>query len=80
MCDDKCTIILDKKEIYAMEDKGVILQGDCNLTDSLWDITIQKHNIDENNYKKPDQHGLLCLQEKRFKYKGKRCIYNEIKD
>ena len=73
LCDDKCTIILDKKKMYAIKDKEIILQGDRNLTDGLWDIPIHKYDIDENNYKKPDQHGLSYLQTESCKYKLNMC-------
>ena len=67
ICDDNCTIILNKKNLVAIKSKNInttyrkkdiLLQGERNLQDGLWDIPIQKRKLDTNNFISPPLHGL----------------------
>ena len=45
LCDDGCQIILDRKQMFAIKNKKVILKGLRNPKDGLYDIPISKTNI-----------------------------------
>ena len=49
LCDDNCIVLLDKKNMYAIKEDEVLLQGKRNLPDGLWDIPIPKSTIDEKH-------------------------------
>ena len=57
LCDDDCIVLLNKKNMYAVKEDEVILQGKRNLTDGLWDIPIHKSTINKENYLEPQCHG-----------------------
>ena len=40
LCDDDCTVILNKKTAIVQKDNKTILRGNRNLRDNLWDIQI----------------------------------------
>ena len=40
LCDDDCITILEENEINILKDKEIILKGNRNKTDGLWDIPI----------------------------------------
>ena len=40
LCDDGCHILLTKKNLYICKNKELILQGNRNQPDGLWDITL----------------------------------------
>ena len=41
LCDDNCTVILDKKRLLAIKEDEIILRGRRNYLDGLWNIPIQ---------------------------------------
>ena len=43
LCDDDCTVLLNKNKLYAVKDDKVLLHGDRNHQDGLWDIPIHIH-------------------------------------
>ena len=43
LCDDNCQILLTKKNLFAMKNEKLILQGYRNYSDGLWDIPV--HNL-----------------------------------
>ena len=40
LCDDDCCAIFDKKKMYVIKENKVILQGDRNQRDRLWDVIL----------------------------------------
>ena len=42
IADDGCTILLNKKKLFAIKDKDIVMQGTRNLDDGLWDIPVYK--------------------------------------
>ena len=56
LCDDNCTVLLNKRKLLAIKEKQVILEGSRNYSDGLWDITIYKTNIQDSNYFTPKIH------------------------
>ena len=42
LCDDDCVILLNKKKLYAIKEKVIVLEGNRNYIDGLWYIPIQK--------------------------------------
>ena len=42
LCDDDCVSILDNNEINILKGRTLILKGQRNKTDELWDITISR--------------------------------------
>ena len=45
LCDNKCTILLDKKKISVYKDNKVIINGYRNPIDGLWDIPIKSNYV-----------------------------------
>ena len=76
ICDDACTIILDKNKLIAVKDTNIkckynkneiILEGTRNVIDGLWDIPVAKRNITADNYVVPSLHGLSSNNHKNIK-------------
>ena len=40
LCDDGCKVILTKKKIIIQKQDQVVLEGQCNYADDLWDIEL----------------------------------------
>jgi len=57
LCDDDCTVILDKNKMLAIKKNEIILRGRRNYLDGLWDIPIQKSRLQSDNYNDPTIHG-----------------------
>ena len=61
LCDDGCSIILNKHIMQAYKNNKVVMKGIRNKTDGLWDIPIQKTNITTNVCMAPNiQSELYC--------------------
>ena len=61
LCDDDCKVLLDKRKLYAVKKNTLVLQGDRNKDDGLWDIKIPyyevyKKNLQTDNYHQPTTH------------------------
>ena len=56
LCDDDCVVLLNKKQLLAIKDKNIVLQGIRNPIDRLWDIPVGRHNIIADNYQIPNIH------------------------
>ena len=65
ICDDKCTIIVNDKKLYAAKSntvtinvypKNIIMEGFCNPIDGLYNIPITKTSIQDNNFVMPTIH------------------------
>ena len=56
LCDDNCKVLLITKKLYAIKEVDIILEGNRNLNDGLWDIPIQERTITSANYIKSDIH------------------------
>ena len=62
ICDDGCTILLDKKQLTAFKQEEIVLQGIRNPHDKLWDIPVQKRTISQPNYTLPNIHPAIYHQ------------------
>ena len=40
LCDDDCTVRFDKNKMVAVKDRKIVVKGDRNLQDCLWDVHI----------------------------------------
>ena len=56
LCDDGCNVLLNNKKLLAIKNKAIILKGDRNYSDGLWDIPIYKTSISRQNYDEPNIH------------------------
>ena len=54
--DDNCDILLNKKKMYVVKDKEVILEGTTQKLDGIWDVLVSKINITSKNYKSTQAH------------------------
>ena len=45
LCDDNYDVFLNKKNLLAVKNKEIILEGTWNYTDGLWDIPVQKTTL-----------------------------------
>ena len=45
LCNDNCTIVLDKTKMLVIKEDEIILRGHRNYLDGLWDIPIKKTRI-----------------------------------
>ena len=54
--DDGCTILLDEKTLLAFKNKQLVMQGNRNNKDGLWDIPIFKRKFSPQNYILPKIH------------------------
>ena len=59
LCDDGCSIILDKTNMLAIKNNTIILKGKRNKLDGLWDIPIPKRKITANCCVSPIKHGSI---------------------
>ena len=53
--DNDCDILLNKKKMYVIKDKELILQGTRNKLDGLWDIPVYKKELNSNIFNPPQQ-------------------------
>ena len=65
LCDGNCDILLQKKKLYVLKNKKIVLQGHRNPTDKLWDIPIQKSQLHASNYVEPTTHAGLYLSKNK---------------
>lgn len=42
LCDDDCVAIFGKHNLEVVKNKNIILRGDCNYQDGLWDVPFQQ--------------------------------------
>ena len=61
LCNDGCTVILTDKELAAVKQNKIVLQGWRNRRDGLWDIPLKKHTNCMENYKLPPQHSSVYI-------------------
>ena len=59
MCNDKCTVLLNKNKLLTIRDKVIVLEGNINFTYGLWDIPVPKYTISEQNYPTHPVHAWL---------------------
>ena len=50
LCDDDCEIWLQKHKIYALKNDKIILEGNCNYLNGLWDFDIPVKEPDVKNF------------------------------
>ena len=63
LCDDDCDILLNKKKMYVIKDKELILQGTRNKLDGLWDIPVYKTELNSDNFGKPPTSAALYIEQ-----------------
>ena len=61
LCDDGCSILLDKAKMLAFKNNKLILKGFRNKSDGLWDIPIKKTTITKHCCHTPILHGGISL-------------------
>ena len=64
LCDDDCTVVLEKRKMLVVKNNDIILRGARNQQDGLWDIPIQKTQLQSDKYRNPAQHGFLYFIRK----------------
>ena len=64
LCDDNCTILLNKQQMIAVKNNKIILEGVRNRHDGLWDIPVPKHNITTQCCIQPNIHAVLHQKSK----------------
>ena len=61
LCNNGCTVLLTDKELAAIKQNKVVLQGWHNQQDGLWDIPLRNHTTCMDNYKPPKAHPSLYI-------------------
>ena len=59
LADDGCSIFLNKRKLFAIKEEEIVLEGDRNICDGLWDIPVYKRLLSENNWRNPPLHPAL---------------------
>ena len=59
LCDDDCDILLNKRKMYAVKNDEIVLEGDRNFRDRLWDIPVQKTELSPTIITNTPQHAGL---------------------
>ena len=67
LCDNDCRVILDKKKLYIDKDDKLVLEGNRNRTNGLWDIPIPyygvyKKTVKKNNNIQPPTHMAMYME------------------
>ena len=50
LCDKGCVAIFDKTSLKILKNGKIVLTGNRNLHDGLWDVPFKKHDINAINY------------------------------
>ena len=56
LCDDSCNVLLNECKLITVKNKRIILEGNRNYSNGLWDIPIHKTAISKVNYTTPQIH------------------------
>ena len=56
LCDNKCKVLLDANDLYVVKDNKLVLKGDRNKCDGLWDIPLHNPNPLQASYQQPTIH------------------------
>ena len=64
LCDDSCTVLLNKRKMLAIKENQIILEGNRNYSDGLWDIPIYNKDIKKDSYPTPDIHPSIYISRK----------------
>ena len=48
-CHDDCQVLLDKKRLCVPKENDLVLQGDMNQDDDLWEIKTPYYDFYKNN-------------------------------
>ena len=59
LCDNDCNVVLNKNKLYAFKQSELILEGNRNNLDGLWDISVQKQSMTQKNYALPLAHPIM---------------------
>ena len=62
LCDDDCDILLNRHKMYAVKNDEIVLEGDRNFGDKLWDIPVQKTKLSPSILSTTPQHAGLYSQ------------------
>ena len=68
LCDDDCKIVLSKEHLDVIKNNKVILQGQRNWHDDLWDIPIIKTTLTRDNYHFPPVHPGIYTEQTKPKH------------
>ena len=81
ICDDDCTLLLNKKSLIAVKSNNIdtqynknniILQGQRNIYNGLWDILVQRQDILEKKILPPPLHRLQSQRDKAIQPRWRR--------
>ena len=61
LADDNCKIYLDKNNLVSTKNDNIVLTGQRNSIDGLWNIPVQKSTTTKYNYPVPTSHPSLYL-------------------
>ena len=64
LCDDGCNVNLCQKKLVARKNDNMMLRGERNHRDGLWDMPIQKTELQTDNYKPPPMHAAMYSSKK----------------
>jgi hypothetical protein len=59
LADDGCSILLNKTKLFAIKENEIVLKGERNIHDGLWDIPVYKRLLSESNWITPPLHPAL---------------------
>ena len=72
LCDDNCQVLLTKKNIHIVKNNKIVIQGQHNMNDGLWDIPVSQSPESTKltpitNVAQPQQHKLGVIIRKKQK-------------
>ena len=59
LADDGCSILLNKTKLFAIKENAIVLTGERNIQDGLWDIPVYKKVLSDSNWLTPPLHPAL---------------------
>ena len=71
LCGDGCNVLLNERKLYTVKRNQIILEGDRNSTDGLWDIPIYKTKFSSQNYELSTIHPGMYKSRQPVRYKQK---------
>ena len=72
LCENGYNVLLNKQKMFAIKDKEVVIEGERNQRDGLWDIIIISHPnnktvVQNNNYTTVSSHANLYAAKPKYK-------------
>ena len=87
LCDDNCDVLLTKRKMYAVKKDEIVMEGDRNFGDKLWDIPIQKTKLSPIRLDSTPRHARIygnsslhtpVIKKKRPRIKNLPTSYNNV--